>query len=85
MLRPATGEVMDTSEIGPLERFLIVIDIAESPLIFAAVTVTREMTTSLFGAEAATAGTTNARESPQQAAIDNSRASDFLTVEYYQS
>ncbi|MGA7834230.1 MAG: hypothetical protein WCA31_03395 [Acidimicrobiales bacterium] len=73
------------SEIGPLESFEIDIDTAESPWIFAAVTVTRERTTPPFAVEAAKAGEAKTSTSPQHTAGSQTLASDVLTLEYYQA
>lgn len=73
------------SEMGPLALLVMVIDTAELPPSFAAVTVTCDKTTSLLVDEAARAGVTIVSVRPQHAAIDPSAASDFLTSEYYQS
>ncbi len=62
----------------------MVIEIAESPRRFAAVTVTCESATPLFGDEALEATGADASATPLQATISHPRASDFLTAEYYQ-
>ena len=76
---------MERSEMGFEEVLAIVIEIAESPRRFAAVTVTRESTMPLLLDEAAKAGAAGVSATPQQAARNHARASDLLTREYYQS
>lgn len=86
MLVLVAGDAMENSEMGPLESFVIVIDTAESPSAFAAVTVTCEITTPPLEVVAASAtGAPIVNISAPQTVNDQSAASDFLTVEYYQS
>lgn len=70
--------------MGFWEMFLIVIEMAESPRMSAAVTVTCERTTPDL-AETPDDGRVGASASPQQPTINNATLSDFLTAEYYQS
>jgi hypothetical protein len=80
-----SGEETEISEIAPLQLFTMVIDTAEFPRRPVAVTVTCDNTMLLVAGEAARAGETDVRASPQHAVTDHTTTSTFLTGEYYQS
>lgn len=81
------GDVIDKREIAPLDLFVMVMDTAESPRTFVAVTVTCDMTIPPLAVVAADAanGTPAASTSAPQPANDHNAVSDFLTSGYYQS
>jgi hypothetical protein len=84
MLDWVSGEVTERSEIGPLEIFSIVIETAELPLNFAAVTVTCDTTTP-SPCDVADEGVASASEGALQIPIVATKVRNFLTSEFYQS